>query len=144
MLFFIGVVLVHVPEPNPSLQNLVLNVVSVSHGVLVIVLARCPPDSNSKKLLSRSVSEAAVWSEGARGGNMPTDQEPSLTVKLLQLTLLSTYWGMQIWVTFISSWYQVRTHTHVHTLAAGHGGKKQKWALCYKTVIVLHFSVCLK
>lgn len=45
---------------------------------------------------------------------MSTDQEPTFTVKLLQLLLLSTYWGMQIWVTFISSWYQ--THTHVHTL----------------------------
>lgn len=35
---------------------------------------------------------------------MSTDQEPTSTVKLLQLLLLSTYWGMQIWVTFISSW----------------------------------------
>ncbi|PWA21038.1 hypothetical protein CCH79_00007406 [Gambusia affinis] len=34
---------------------------------------------------------------------MATDQEPTYTVKLLQLLLLSTYWGMQIWVTFVSS-----------------------------------------
>lgn len=38
---------------------------------------------------------------------MSTDQEPTLTVKLMQLVLLSTYWGMQIWVTFVSSVYQV-------------------------------------
>lgn len=36
---------------------------------------------------------------------MSTEQEPTVTVKLLQLLLLSTYWGMQIWVTFISSRY---------------------------------------
>lgn len=34
---------------------------------------------------------------------MSTDQEPTYSVKLAQLLLLSTYWGMQIWVTFISS-----------------------------------------
>lgn len=42
---------------------------------------------------------------------MSTDNEPTFTVKLLQLLLLSTYWGMQIWVTFISSWYRTRTRT---------------------------------
>lgn len=45
---------------------------------------------------------------------MSTDQEPTYTVKLLQLLLLSTYWGMQIWVTFISSWYQTHTHSNTH------------------------------
>lgn len=48
------------------------------------------------------------------GGSMSTDQEPTYTVKLLQLLLLSTYWGMQIWVTFISSWYQTHTHSNTH------------------------------
>lgn len=38
---------------------------------------------------------------------MTTDQEPTFTVKLIQLMLLSTYWGMQIWVTFISSLYHM-------------------------------------
>uniref|UniRef100_A0A3B3R601 Si:ch211-121a2.4 n=1 Tax=Paramormyrops kingsleyae TaxID=1676925 RepID=A0A3B3R601_9TELE len=33
---------------------------------------------------------------------MPTDREPSITAKLLHLLFLSTFWGMQIWVTFIS------------------------------------------
>lgn len=44
---------------------------------------------------------------------MATDQEPTYTVKLLQLLLLSTYWGMQIWVTFISS----RCHTQTGYLS---------------------------
>ncbi|XP_076196264.1 transmembrane protein 205 [Aptenodytes patagonicus] len=33
---------------------------------------------------------------------MPTDMEPSNTVKLLHLVFLSTSWGMQIWVTFVA------------------------------------------
>ncbi|MBN3302219.1 TM205 protein, partial [Amia calva] len=33
---------------------------------------------------------------------MPTDREPTMTAKLLHLVFLSTFWGMQIWVTFIS------------------------------------------
>lgn len=44
---------------------------------------------------------------------MPTDQEPTLTVKLLQLVLLSTYWGMQIWVTFVSSVYNQKPHCDI-------------------------------
>lgn len=43
------------------------------------------------------------------GPSMSTDQEPTFTVKLIQLMLLSTYWGMQIWVTFISSLYHMFT-----------------------------------
>ncbi|KAF7244280.1 hypothetical protein EYD10_09318 [Varanus komodoensis] len=34
---------------------------------------------------------------------MPTDDAPSTLVKVLHLVFLSTFWGMQIWVTFISS-----------------------------------------
>ncbi|XP_060089307.1 transmembrane protein 205-like [Heteronotia binoei] len=34
---------------------------------------------------------------------MPTDAHPSTVVKVLHLVFLSTFWGMQIWVTFISS-----------------------------------------
>ncbi|XP_030289214.1 LOW QUALITY PROTEIN: transmembrane protein 205 [Sparus aurata] len=45
---------------------------------------------------------------------MSTDQEPTYTVKLLQLLLLSTYWGMQIWVTFISS-FVMDNHLNRHT-----------------------------
>uniref|UniRef100_A0A5F8HHJ2 Transmembrane protein 205 n=1 Tax=Monodelphis domestica TaxID=13616 RepID=A0A5F8HHJ2_MONDO len=33
---------------------------------------------------------------------MPTDAEPSVLAKTLHLVFLSTFWGMQIWVTFIS------------------------------------------
>lgn len=47
--------------------------------------------------------------DGSPGPNMSTDQEPTFTVKLIQLMLLSTYWGMQIWVTFISSLYHMFT-----------------------------------
>ncbi|KAG8003430.1 Delta(24)-sterol reductase [Nibea albiflora] len=47
-------------------------------------------------------------------GSMSTDQEPTFTVKLLQLLLLSTYWGMQIWVTFISS-FVMDNHLNRHT-----------------------------
>ncbi|XP_066548730.1 transmembrane protein 205 [Amia ocellicauda] len=38
----------------------------------------------------------------ALGAIMPTDREPTMTAKLLHLVFLSTFWGMQIWVTFIS------------------------------------------
>ena len=37
---------------------------------------------------------------------MATDREPTATAKLLHLIFLSTFWGMQIWVTFISSEYK--------------------------------------
>lgn len=33
---------------------------------------------------------------------MSTDQEPPVSAKLFHLIFLSTFWGMQIWVTFIS------------------------------------------
>uniref|UniRef100_UPI00398E3BBC transmembrane protein 205 n=1 Tax=Pristiophorus japonicus TaxID=55135 RepID=UPI00398E3BBC len=33
---------------------------------------------------------------------MPTEGEPTTFAKLLHLMFLSTFWGMQIWVTFIS------------------------------------------
>ncbi|CAL8256147.1 unnamed protein product [Merluccius merluccius] len=45
---------------------------------------------------------------------MSTDREPTYTVKLVQLLLLSTYWGMQIWVTFISS-FVMDNHLNRHT-----------------------------
>ncbi|KAM8873961.1 transmembrane protein 205 [Spinachia spinachia] len=45
---------------------------------------------------------------------MSAEQEPTVTVKLLQLLLLSTYWGMQIWVTFISS-FVMDNHLNRHT-----------------------------
>lgn len=44
---------------------------------------------------------------------MPTDTEPSNAVKLLHLVFLSTSWGMQIWVTFVSG--RLRS---VHTAVA--------------------------
>lgn len=85
---------------------------------------------------------------------MSTDREPTFTVKLLQLLLLSTYWGMQIWVTFISSWYQAHTHTHTQKYEAKEGGGKVETQLgciiflghmfsrsmldCFKTNISLH------
>ncbi|XP_053099678.1 transmembrane protein 205-like [Hemicordylus capensis] len=34
---------------------------------------------------------------------MPTDADPSTIVKTVHLVFLSTFWGMQIWVTFISN-----------------------------------------
>ncbi|KAH0618586.1 hypothetical protein JD844_017937 [Phrynosoma platyrhinos] len=34
---------------------------------------------------------------------MATDADPTTLVKMLHLVFLSTFWGMQIWVTFISS-----------------------------------------
>lgn len=45
---------------------------------------------------------------------MSTDQEPTFTIKLVQLLLLSTYWGMQIWVTFVSS-FVMDNHLNRHT-----------------------------
>uniref|UniRef100_A0A8C2CJW7 Si:ch211-121a2.4 n=1 Tax=Cyprinus carpio TaxID=7962 RepID=A0A8C2CJW7_CYPCA len=33
---------------------------------------------------------------------MSTDREPPVTAKLLHLMFISTFWGMQIWVTFIA------------------------------------------
>ena len=69
---------------------------------------RCPPAKQAESITcfaGRCCVEdySGVQTEEERGGSMSTDQEPTFTVKLLQLLLLSTYWGMQIWVTFISS-----------------------------------------
>lgn len=44
---------------------------------------------------------------------MPTDTEPSILVKVLHLIFLSTFWGMQIWVTFVSgTLHLVLIHSH--------------------------------
>ncbi|XP_698143.3 transmembrane protein 205 [Danio rerio] len=45
---------------------------------------------------------------------MSTDREPPVTAKLLHLMFLSTYWGMQIWVTFISG-FVMDNHLNRHT-----------------------------
>lgn len=45
---------------------------------------------------------------------MPTDAGPSTIVKALHLVFLSTFWGMQIWVTFISSFVMGSNLSH-HT-----------------------------
>ncbi|KAK2863961.1 hypothetical protein Q7C36_003115 [Tachysurus vachellii] len=45
---------------------------------------------------------------------MSTDPEPSLFVKLFHLVFLSTFWGMQIWVTFISG-FVMDSHLNRHT-----------------------------
>ncbi|XP_055799954.1 transmembrane protein 205 [Salvelinus fontinalis] len=45
---------------------------------------------------------------------MTTEGDPSLSAKLLQLVLLSTYWGMQIWFTCISS-FVMDSHLNRHT-----------------------------
>ncbi|NXE12810.1 TM205 protein, partial [Lophotis ruficrista] len=45
---------------------------------------------------------------------MPTDTEPSNTVKLLHLLFLSTSWGMQIWVTFVAG-FVMGSHLPRHT-----------------------------
>lgn len=71
----------------------------------------------------RGSGSSALLGKRGWGGSMSTDQEPTFTVKLLQLLLLSTYWGMQIWVTFISSWY----HTHRDT-------QKHKWGMMRERV----------
>lgn len=63
---------------------------------------------------ARAVCECGGSPEWSPGPSMSTDQEPTFTVKLIQLMLLSTYWGMQIWVTFISSLYHMFTAVH-HT-----------------------------
>ncbi|XP_035188856.1 transmembrane protein 205 isoform X2 [Oxyura jamaicensis] len=39
---------------------------------------------------------------GPSQGTMLTNAEPSNAVKLLHLLFLSTFWGMQIWVTFVA------------------------------------------
>uniref|UniRef100_A0A8D0KH90 TMEM205-like domain-containing protein n=1 Tax=Salvator merianae TaxID=96440 RepID=A0A8D0KH90_SALMN len=47
---------------------------------------------------------------------MPTDDaDPSTFVKVLHLAFLSTFWGMQIWVTFISS-FVMGNNLSQHTL----------------------------
>ncbi|XP_023357467.2 transmembrane protein 205-like isoform X2 [Sarcophilus harrisii] len=46
---------------------------------------------------------------------MPTDVEPSVLAKTLHLVFLSTFWGMQIWVTFISGFVMGGNLPH-HTL----------------------------
>ncbi|KAJ6662555.1 hypothetical protein lerEdw1_011692 [Lerista edwardsae] len=43
---------------------------------------------------------------------MPTDADPSTAVKALHLVFLSTFWGMQIWVTFISSFVMGSNLSH--------------------------------
>ncbi|XP_009558984.2 transmembrane protein 205 [Cuculus canorus] len=45
---------------------------------------------------------------------MPTDTEPSNTVKMLHLVFLSTSWGMQIWVTFVAG-FVMGSHLPRHT-----------------------------
>ncbi|KAM6199259.1 transmembrane protein 205 [Sarcoramphus papa] len=45
---------------------------------------------------------------------MPTDTEPSNTIKLLHLVFLSTSWGMQIWVTFVAG-FVMGSHLPRHT-----------------------------
>lgn len=60
---------------------------------------------------------------------MPTDTEPSNAIKLLHLVFLSTSWGMQIWVTFVSG--RLRS---VHTaVALCLGGEAQGRGLCPRT-----------
>uniref|UniRef100_A0A8B9CY70 TMEM205-like domain-containing protein n=1 Tax=Anser brachyrhynchus TaxID=132585 RepID=A0A8B9CY70_9AVES len=39
---------------------------------------------------------------GPGQGTTPTNAEPTNAVKLLHLLFLSTFWGMQIWVTFVA------------------------------------------
>lgn len=89
------------------------------------VAHRLPSTQANRNLPFQTLQFVKDWSGAradGRGSSMSTDQEPTLTVKLLQLVLLSTYWGMQIWVTFISSWYQVwqqrHTDTRIHTLSS--------------------------
>ncbi|KAJ7395389.1 transmembrane protein 205 [Pitangus sulphuratus] len=48
---------------------------------------------------------------------MPTDTEPSNTIKLLHLLFLSTSWGMQIWVTFVAGFVMSR-HLPRHTFGS--------------------------
>ncbi|NWX12684.1 TM205 protein, partial [Aegotheles bennettii] len=45
---------------------------------------------------------------------VPTDTEPSNTIKLLHLVFLSTSWGMQIWVTFVAG-FVMSSHLPRHT-----------------------------
>uniref|UniRef100_A0AAY5KQS6 TMEM205-like domain-containing protein n=1 Tax=Esox lucius TaxID=8010 RepID=A0AAY5KQS6_ESOLU len=67
----------------------------------VCVSAFRDPDSEKKEV------------EGNRA-IMPSDRDPGLSAKLLQLVLLATYWGMQIWFTFISS-FVMDSHLNRHT-----------------------------
>lgn len=72
--------------------------------------AQGPADSDRRSYWPFQPAQIARvrWSpDGSPGPSMSTDQEPTFTVKLIQLILLSTYWGMQIWVTFISSLYHM-------------------------------------
>ncbi|NWS99846.1 TM205 protein, partial [Mionectes macconnelli] len=48
---------------------------------------------------------------------MPTDMEPSNTIKLLHLLFLSTSWGMQVWVTFVAGFVMSR-HLPRHTFGS--------------------------
>ncbi|TRY60338.1 hypothetical protein DNTS_013672 [Danionella cerebrum] len=45
---------------------------------------------------------------------MSTDRDPPVAAKLLHLMFLSTYWGMQIWVTFVSG-FVMDNHLNRHT-----------------------------
>uniref|UniRef100_A0A8C7WT83 Si:ch211-121a2.4 n=1 Tax=Oryzias sinensis TaxID=183150 RepID=A0A8C7WT83_9TELE len=65
-------------------------------------------------LLQLRTAEAQETLPGGARSTMAAEQEPSFTVKLLQLLLLSTYWGMQIWVTFVSS-FVMDNHLNRHT-----------------------------
>ncbi|KAM3620200.1 uncharacterized protein V6R79_019660 [Siganus canaliculatus] len=69
---------------------------------------------STEHLQGKAKKAIPTGAERTWGGSMPTDQEPTFTVKLLQLVLLSTYWGMQIWVTFISS-FVMDNHLNRHT-----------------------------
>lgn len=53
---------------------------------------------------------------------MPTDTEPSNTIKLLHLVFLSTSWGMQIWVTFVAG-RLLSVHTAVALCLGGGPGE---------------------
>ncbi|NWR62054.1 TM205 protein, partial [Bucorvus abyssinicus] len=48
---------------------------------------------------------------------VPTDTEPSTTIKLLHLLFLSTSWGMQIWVTFVAG-FVMSSHLPRHTFGS--------------------------
>ncbi|KAF7240154.1 hypothetical protein EYD10_13340, partial [Varanus komodoensis] len=46
---------------------------------------------------------------GSLGTNMSTEGEPSALIRVIQLFILSTTWGMQIWVTFIAGFVLFRS-----------------------------------
>ncbi|XP_030809676.1 transmembrane protein 205 [Camarhynchus parvulus] len=48
---------------------------------------------------------------------MASDTEPSHTIKLLHLLVLSTSWGMQVWVTFVAGFVMSR-HLPRHTFGS--------------------------